>query len=91
MNGYFDWAWLLVLALLVLLDREGEMQGTCRYSLSAFKYDEDSGRAIGLGKYRKEQLLSEARHYARVMLEENPEAAFVRIYEGDRVIEDIHR
>jgi hypothetical protein len=82
----------VVILVLLLIDKVGDtMHGSFRYSLSAFRYNEDTGRPEGMGEYKKENLLTEARHTARNMLDMNPEAAFIRIYEGDRVIEDIKR
>lgn len=85
-----DLVWLLVILVIVLLDR-GETMTASRYSLSAFKYNEDTGRAEALHIWKKEDLLTEAKHTARNMLDMNPEAAFIRIYEGTRVVEDIVR
>lgn len=66
------------------------MQRT-RYTLSAFEYDEDTGHAKAMGYYKQEDLLTEARHTAQNMLDLEPSATYVTIYEGAKVLETVTR
>lgn len=69
----------LLLFLMFIFGR-GEGMGR-RYMLSAFKYDEDSGRTVPLHVYKTEDLGTHAEHTARLMLETNPEAMLIEAYD----------
>lgn len=87
-----DLVWVAIILILLLIDKLGDaMHGTFRYSLSAFKYNEDTGHAEPMGIHKRENLLSEAKHTARNILDKEPEASFVSIYEGAKIIDTITR
>lgn len=52
-----------------------------RYTLSAHKYDEETGRARPMGIYKTEDLHSHAIHTAKLMLDTNPEAMLIEIFD----------
>lgn len=52
-----------------------------RYTLSAFKNDEETCRPVSLNFSKTEHMLTEAKHYAKHMLDILPEATFIEIFD----------
>lgn len=54
-----------------------------RYSLSAQKYNEDTGRPEALGIHKVEDIHTHAVHTAKTMLDTIPEATIIEVYDHD--------
>lgn len=62
-----------------------------RFTLTAFKYNEDSMRPEGMGIHKQEALLTDAWKTARDMLVLNDQAVFVEIYRDSQKIDTVTR
>lgn len=70
---------VLLLFILFLLGKGDGMER--RYMLSAFKYDEETGRPVSMHIYKTDDLATHAERTARLMLDVNPEATLIEIFD----------
>jgi hypothetical protein len=69
--------------LTLLLPGKGKDMERNRYTLSAFKHDEETGRPMPMHIHGTHHLYTEAEHYAKVMLDANQEATLIEIFDHD--------
>jgi hypothetical protein len=75
------WLASIIVLILLLLDDGGRMENK-RYTLSAMNYDEETGRPKSLGIYKTEDIHTHALRTADLMLDVNPEAMLIEIYDN---------